>query len=564
MKKIMIIVGWMVKLTRSYLKAFVIIFVFNIILSLCGVGMVIASKELIDAAIGGFWKNAILSGVILGGIILLQVCLKAAVSMLSVRTSQTMSNHLREKLYLHLSSVYWRDFTKYHSGDIVTRLTNDIGIIVEGMVEDLPEIVSLAIGLCASFITLFIFDPFLALFALLLVPVAILISHFIGKRFMEIHLKAKAAESKYRSFLQECIEHMLVLKSFCKEKSSGEKLGELQEECRRLTIRSNRTMISAGSLVTGGYWFSYFTVFGWGAMRLAEGTTTFGTFTAFIQLVGQIQQPFMGLAQSLPQLFSMAASAKRLMEFENLRNESYGNTESIEDLKSINFDYVSFGYDENKEVLNNVSARVHAGDIIGLMGASGEGKTTLIHLLMSLYEPSTGRIYLKSSNSRYYIASASIRNMISYVPQGNTLFSGTISENLKIGCPNATEEEQIEVLKGVDAWDFVSKLAEGMHSTLGERGQGLSEGQVQRIAIARALIRKTPILLLDEATSALDMEAERRVLEYIVTLHPRRTCIIITHRTSMFQYCNRVWNLSQGVLSESSDSIKEVAASEAI
>lgn len=564
MKKILVILGWLLKQVRPYLKALTFIFLFNIILSLCGVGMVIASKELIDAAVIGFWENVIKAGVALAGIILLQIVLKAVVSMLSVKTTQTMSNQLREKMFLQLSEVCWADFTKYHSGDIVTRLTNDVGIIVEGMVEDLPEIISLGIGLLASFITLFIFDPFLAFFALFLVPVAVLISHFIGKRFMDLHMKAKDAESRYRSFLQESIERMLIIKTFCREKSSAEKLGKLQEESRRLLIRSNQSMISAGSLVTGGYWFSYFFVFGWGAMRLAEGSTTFGTFTAFIQLVGQIQQPFMGLAQSLPQLFSMASSAKRLMELEDLKKEEKGTSDTGYNLKGINFDNITFGYEDGKPVLNSITARIHAGEMIGLIGASGEGKTTLIHLLMSLYQPDKGTIYLNNSHDKYYKATSSIRSMISYVPQGNTLFSGTLHDNLKIGAPDASEEELIDVLKGIDAWDFVGNLPDGLNTTIGERGQGLSEGQAQRIAIARALIRKAPILLLDEATSALDVEAEKRVLKYIVIQNPRRTCIIITHRASMLEYCDRVWNLSTGHLSEMSFYAKEAAASEAI
>ncbi|MBH1939380.1 ABC transporter ATP-binding protein [Mobilitalea sibirica] len=561
MRKIIVIINWIARQARPYIKSLFIIFIMSFLLSLCGVGMVIASKELIDFAISGMLNQALISGLFLLGIVLIQVFMKAAVSMLSVRVSETMSNNMRERLFLQLTEVKWTEYNQYHSGDIMTRMTNDIGGIVSGIVEDLPEIITLGSGVCAAFITLLIYDPFLAIFALLLVPVAILLSQFIGKRYMKINIKAKEAESKYRSYLQECIEHMLVLKTFCHEKRSCRRLKELQDEKKRLYLKSNLTSVSAGSMMTGGYWVSYLIVFGWGAMRLAEGTTSFGTFTAFIQLVGQIQQPFMGLAQTLPQMFSMAASAKRVMKFEELSKDDNNNLLDIGiRIRNITFDDVSFEYKEGNPVLRNITTEINQGEIIGLIGASGEGKTTLIHLLMSLYKPNEGSI----SINHWYKTNISLRSMISYVPQGNTLLSGSISYNLSIGCPDATTDEQITALKEADAWEFVSKLPMGLDTIIGERGHGLSEGQSQRIAIARAFLRKSPILVLDEATSALDVDTEQRVMDSIINLQPRRTCIIITHRPSLLEYCHRIWKINEGKLIEQEKHINEVVASEAI
>jgi ABC-type multidrug transport system fused ATPase/permease subunit len=545
------------------------------VLSVCRVGVAIITKSLIDASVDGVWKGAIQACIYFGFAILLQIGLKAVISVLSIRTYEDLSNKLRNKLFLHLSKVKWTEYSKYHSGDILTRATSDVGIIVDGIVNVIPEIISLGFGLLASFVTLLIFDPVLAVYAFLLGPIALLISYLFGKRFMNMVEKAQEAESIYRSYLQECLEHMLIIKTFCYEKESGKQISQLQEDKKRLAIRKNHATVISSSLVAGGFWFSYLLAFGWGAMRLFHGTITFGTLTAFLQLVGQIQSPFLGLAGTLPQVISMAASSKRLIELEQLETETQHKVEfdidrgindiTIKDitLEDITLEEVDFAYTQNNPVLRNVTAKIQEGEIIGLIGMSGEGKTTLLHLVMQLLEPVEGKISYHNGKNMNYLAEGSIRALISYVPQGNTLFSGTISYNLRIGGPEATVEDIIVALKGADAWEFVEKLPDGLNTVIGERGLGLSEGQAQRIAIARALLRKTPILLLDEATSALDTATERKVLQTITELSPRRTCIIISHRPSILDYCQRIWNLTNGKLVEVTE-INEAAASEAM
>jgi ABC-type multidrug transport system fused ATPase/permease subunit len=564
MKRKWIILKWMAGQTRPYLISLIAMIVFSSLLSLCRVGMAIASKELIDAAVLGFWQTTMVAGGCFIAIIIVQIGLQAITSTLTVRTCETMSGNLRYKLFLHLTGVEWVELSKYHSGDILTRMTSDIGVVVDGIMDDLPEIISLFVGLIAAFITLLIYDPILALFAFLLGPVAIGMSYVIGSRYMMIHMKAQESESKYRSYMQECLEHMLILKAFCYEKESGKQIKKLQGDKIHWALQRNRTSVITNALIAGGYWISYFIAFGWGAFRLYKGSATFGTLTAFLQLIEQVQSPFLGLASTIPQVMATVGSAERLMEFEKLPLERTGYFETAYEVERISMNNVSFEYVENSPVLKDITAEILQGEIIGIIGASGEGKTTLIHLIMSLLQPGAGEINLHNGYKKSTIANASIRSLISYVPQGNTLFSGTISENLQIGSSQATKEEQIESLRGADAWDFVEKLPDQLNTVIGERGVGLSEGQAQRIAIARALLRNTPILILDEATSALDIDTEQRVLQTIVALSPKRTCIIITHRPSILNICQRVWKLNNGKLAELSDNVNAALAIEAV
>ncbi|MDF2588852.1 MAG: hypothetical protein K0S41_2693 [Anaerocolumna sp.] len=563
MKRKLVILKWMSEQIRAYLLSFVLIIIMSAILALCKVGLAFIIKSLIDAAVDGVLKNAVNACVYFTIAVLIQIGLKGVISYLSVQTSENMSNQLRYAMYMHLTNVKWREYSKYHSGDILTRITSDVGMVVEGMVSAIPELISLGFGLLGAFVALFIFDPILAVGSLFLGPIVILIGYIFSSRFMKIQNKAQEAESDYRSYVQECMEHMLVLKTFCQEKESGDKFKKLQDEKKRLAIRKNITTTITGSFVTGGFWFTYLLAFGWGAMKLLKGAISFGTLTAFFQLIALIQSPFFGLAGTLPQIVSAATSAKRLMELERLEIENRSEIVTNQCLTAISFENVSFSYNEGNFVLDNISFKIHAGEMIGLIGTSGEGKTTLIHLIMQLLEPTFGKIYFHCGSNKK-IAEASVRSFISYVPQGNTLFSGSISDNLKIGNPDATIDEQIAALDGANAWDFVNDLQDGLDTLVGENGLGLSEGQAQRIAIARALLRKTPLLILDEATSALDIETEKKVLKTISKLTPRRTCIMITHRPSMLEYCERVWKIESGELIESGATINEVAASEVV
>jgi ATP-binding cassette subfamily C protein len=321
-------------------------------------------------------------------------------------------------------------------------------------------------------------------------------------------------------------------------------------------------------MISLGYWGSYFLVFCWGSSSLSRGATTFGTLTALLQLTSNIQAPLSGLASSFSQFITSFASVERLMDIENLSLENYKLAPTYSMLEnitsaSIEFKNINFGYTKNTTILKNISLNISSGEIVAIVGTSGEGKTTFIKLLLSLLDDYKGSIHI-ISNNKIINVSPETRNLIAYVPQGNTLFSGSIADNLRNGDPSATEKEIESALKSACAWNFITKLQHKTNTIIGERGVGLSEGQAQRIAIARAFLRKKPILILDEATSALDVNTETQILKSIKNLDYSPTCIIITHRPSALSICNRVFRLENGNISEVHDYVVNETASEII
>jgi ABC-type multidrug transport system fused ATPase/permease subunit len=549
MKRNLSTVFWLSVWVKKYFWSLLILIVMGSVLSLLRVVLAVLSKELIDGAVEGVWQQAMKACLSFVLIIVLQIVLKGISTMLSVNTLETMSNQMRNKLFHRLSHMRWLDYSMYHTGDLMTRITSDVNIVTGGLVRAVPEIIALTTGVLAAVITLFVYDPVMAVYAMFLGPAAMLGAYIFGSRFIGIHEKAQEAESSFRSYIQESLEHILILKTFCREEAMEQNLSRLQEAKKRLVLKKSLASQITSTVVTGGFWFCYLMVFGWGAYKLYKGSISFGTLTVFIQLVAQVQSPFMELAGILPQAMGTFSSARRLLKLEGAESEKQYGEEGKKDFTCIHLEGIHFSYKDETPVLQELSFQIRKGEIIGLTGASGEGKTTLIHILMQLIEPQKGKIFIQNSQEILQ-TEASLRTLIAYVPQGNTLFSGSIAENLRIGRPDATKDEMLTALEAADAMYFISKLENGIDTVIGERGIGLSEGQAQRIAIARALIKRAPILVLDEATSALDTDTEERVLHAIITQEKGRTCIIITHRLTLLQFCNRVLQLKKGRLYE--------------
>ncbi|NSB16566.1 ATP-binding cassette subfamily C protein [Clostridium beijerinckii] len=454
------------------------------------------------------------------------------------------------------------EHNKYHSVELLTRITNDVNTITSTITSTIPSIISLLVMLFSSFIALLSISPIMSVISIGIFPILILLSKVYGKKLSYFYTEIQKKETLYNRFLQESFNNILIVKSFCLENNRSKDLAKIQSEKLNLSIKKSYfSAISNGFLALSSM-LGYFVVFIWGTVSLSiSGVSAFGDLTAMLQLFSNIQIPIYGLSSSFPQLVSALSAADRLIELENMtleipNNEAIKNdihitpyiendyTKSTAYLNTkIYFENVDFGYVSTSTILENISVSINYGETIALIGPSGEGKTTLIRLLLCLIYPSKGNIYINEE-----ILNTNHRNLISYVPQGNTLFSGSILENLKFGNPEATKNQILEALNMSSSLDFVNSLPNKLNTLIGERGIGLSEGQAQRLAIARAFLRKRPILILDEATSSLDSETELNILNQVKNLIPKPICIIITHRPSALSICDKIYKLENSTL----------------
>lgn len=539
---------WAFDMSRPFALKLLLILALSALIPLCGVGLAIASKNMIDSAINGSGQltNRI---VILAVIIISDIVMQTIQDIISTKTLEELSNNIRLKVYVRLLKANWLQLSRYHSGDILTRLTSDVNAVTNIVVYQIPEVVGLCVRITAAFFTLLVFDPKLALFVLILGPGFITFARLFARKYKFLYRKVQQLEGMYRSNLQESLQNIVVIKSFCMEDKNLNNVDKLQNERLGWVVKRGKIGAYSGAILSFGYWLGYILAFLWGVSKLAKGTTTFGTVTAFIQLVNQIQGPFAGLTYAVPRLIGAITSISRIAEVENIELDEGENEETQIDKAGLQIENLCFYYEESKKIYNNVSLDIKPGEIAAFIGCSGEGKTTLIRLLLSLVKPVKGNLYITADNVKIAISPA-CRRFISYVPQGNTLFSGTIKDNLLCGYLKASEQEINRALNIACAADFITKLPEGINSMIGESGNGLSEGQAQRIAIARALLRPAPLLILDEATSALDADTEKSILIKLRYMNPARTCIIITHRQAVLGICDRVFKVEDKNIKE--------------
>lgn len=543
------VIVWLFQQTKPFILSILFLTFIGIIMAFTGVGSAITSRNLIDSAINRDKDRAITFGIVFFTTVIAQIGLRAVFSMSSTKVTERFSNSLRVNIYEHIARSDWNELIGFHSDDILTRLTSDISIVSGGIISVIPSIIMLGVQLVLAFVTLFAYDRVLALLAIIIGPVTVLFYRLFSKKLKKLHIKIQETEGKYRAYIHECIQNIGIIKVFSLEKNSTEKITGLQEDRMEWVLKRNRVNNAASAILSFGYYLGYMLSFVWGAYRLSMGVITYGMLTAFFTLVNQIQSPFISMARSLPQLIQTEGSATRLMELEKIKLEQMNNKAAVVEKAGIVLENIMFQYKDDKQVICDASADIKPGELVALVGASGEGKTTIIRLLLSLLEQKKGNISIVDGKKKYEM-NASYRNLISYVPQGNTLFSGSIIENLRIGDPNATEIEIYQALKDACAMEFVSELKDGIHSIIGEKGIGLSEGQAQRLTIARALLRKAPILILDEATSALDEATELNVLNAIKSRKPKPTCLFITHRPTVYKQSDRILVLQDGILVE--------------
>lgn len=544
-------IGWIKPDIKSFLPGLIAIVLINSVGGLFGVGMAIISKNMIDYAVAGQLGYAGIAAAAFAVIIIINILLTIGGSLLYVRVSEAFSNSMRQRFFKRMLETEWLPLSGYHSGDLLTRLTSDVGNITNCIVGVIPSIFALGVQLTASFLTLLYYEPRLAVIAFILGPSTVLFSRIWGRKLKKLNIKVQESESIYRSYIQEAIQNFIIIKTFRLEKRNSDILQGLHQNRMEWILKKNRTTLSANTILSLGFWAGYFVAFGWGVFRLYQKAISFGTLTAFLTLVQQVQAPFIGLARTFPQIIAMLASTERLMELEKMQLEKReGQVPKLKDV-GISFQQVSFVYTEEKEnpVLDKISVDIAPGELVALVGSSGVGKTTMIRLLLALLRPSEGEVFFTDTEGQRYEVTAATRDWVTYVPQGNALFSGTIADNLRSGKLDAGPQEMEKAARAACAWEFIQELPDGLDTVIGEHGHGLSEGQAQRIAIARAFLKKAPVMILDEATSALDMETEVEVLKAINDLSGC-TCLLITHRQTALKMCSRLLRIQDGKLNE--------------
>lgn len=530
---------WVYRHTRSFLPRVILLAVFDAVVSLTGISMALISKQVIDSATGQLGKQFTLGAVMLFAVIIVQLVTYVLIMSLRVRVNGKMTILLRNDLFTALVRKNFADISAYHSGDLLNRFSSDIDVIVTGATNIIPDVVSIVTKLIAGMIALFVMQPVLAVTVLLVGILFPLFGRIFSKKYRYLHKEVQQSEGRTRSFLQEGFANIVVIKSFISELPILKKLNDYMSENYRIKITRNRLSIVISLGLYAFFTVGYYGVLVWGTGQIAVGVITYGTLNAFLQLISQLRAPLQNISGILPQYYSMLASAERLIELENLPNEpkvlTDGALETVKkEFQTIEVNNVAFAY-KDELVLKNCSFTLYRGGITGIMGESGCGKSTFFKLLLGLYAPSGGSILLNGERP----VDASTRGLFAYVPQGNMILSGTIRENITMCDDGISEEELCRVTKAADIYDHIMTLPDGFDSILSERGGGLSEGQIQRISIARALLTDAPILLLDEATSALDEATETTVLSNIRQMTDK-TILFITHRRTSVSVCDHI------------------------
>lgn len=553
---------WIFSQGKPAYPTLIISVIIGSITSAVGVYNTMISKNLIDAATSGQVNIVIKWLAVMVAIIIFNLVFGTINSLLSTYTNNKIYNELQKKFFSHVTYSEYMANSKYHSVGLLTRITSDTSTINGFICGTVPSMIYSSITLIISFFTLLSINPFIAVFTVLVFPMLLIMNKLLGTRIKKFYKDIQDQSIKYNSFVQESIQNLMIVKTFCAEKRTISNLTKLQSEKFKLLFKQTLFSSLVGIAFSIGSSGLYFIVFAWGALNLVSGAITFGTMTALLQLFNKVRSPLSSLAGCYSPIITTLAACERLMELEEMALEEGSGLLDINNYSypSIEFNNVTFGYKEDSPVLKDISCTINPGETIALVGPSGQGKTTMIKLLLSLLSPNEGSLSISTDNISEKITKDH-RNLISYIPQGNTLFSGTVKENITYGNIDATYEEIKKACINACAFDFINELDDKFDTVLGEKGFGLSEGQAQRISIARSFLRTRPILILDEATSALDAKTEISVLKSIKNLEHKPTCIIITHRPGALAICDRILRLEDGnLIEESKDFAFEVAS----
>lgn len=526
--------------------------------SFLSLGTSVVSRDLVDAVTGVNSMEILRVAVTYVGVGVAQIFINAVKSRLSLKVRLKVTNEIRADIYEQVLRTNWESLAKYRSGDLLYRVNGDAGIVANTILTFLPNVVTTLISFGGAFIVVMRNDPWMALIALLGAPISFITSRVSARRMRDFQRENQNVASDRTVFDQETFQNLQFIKAFGMLDRVTEKFHRIQQETVDVALRQNKFqqyMTIATSLVGQAVGYA---CYGFAAFRLWQGEISYGTMTMFVSMASSLRGSFSSILGLIPTVIRSGISAERIMEITGLPRDDMENLEEAQEIKGrgkeagvyVHMDAVDFAYEEEKWIYRNAYFKAEPGEIVALIGPSGQGKTTTLNLILGLYHPRKGEITVGNPGGRELRASSSTRCLFSYIPQGNTMFSGTIAENMRMVKPDATDEEIRAALEAACAWEFVEKLDNGIETEVRERGTRFSEGQKQRLSIARALLADAPVMILDEATSALDVATERRVLRQIIKKEPHRTVIVAAHRPSVFSMCSRVYKVGNGSITE--------------
>ena len=526
--------------------------------SVLGLGTSLVSQTLIDSVTGHNSGMLGISAAAYVGVGVGQIFISALRSRASLKINLRVSNQVRLDIFDQIIQTDWESLSEFRPGDLQYRLNGDVTIIINSILTFIPSICSMLVSFGGALWVMLQNDPVMAAIALCGAPLSFIVSRYNIVKMREYEQKNQEFASQNVSFNQEIFQNMQIIKAFGLVKTFTHRYEEREKESVRLQLDRNKyqqrssVITSLVSQVVG------YACYGFAIYRLWQGEISYGTMTMLVGMAGSLRGAFSSLVNLLPSAVRAGISAGRIMEVTGLPREKVSDSPKLRRMFEaggktgvwVKMEGVSAGYKGDKPVYTEAFFQAQPGEIIGLVGPSGLGKTTTLKLLLGLLRPRIGQVTVTCGNESPEPVSAATRRLFSYIPQGNTLFAGSIADNLKLLKPDASEEELVHALEAACAWNFVKELPDGLDTDVRENGQRFSEGQKQRISIARAILVDAPVLLLDEATSALDVSTEKRVLRNIVCHDPHRTVIVTSHRPSVFSQCSRVYLVGHGQLKE--------------
>ena len=549
---------WIFTYSMKYKGAIAFYLILGIFSTSLGLVGSIAGKYLIDIITGYQTDKLWLLITIAVGSAIFGLVFGSIISRITAKLGIYINNDIQSDLFDKIIDADWMEINKYTNGDVLNRFTGDAGTVSGNAISWLPSIIIAIYQFIATFFVIMHYDTVMAILAFASAPFLLAVSRFVIKKQREYSKKVREMSSEVMTFEVETFYNFDTIKSFGIADQYSRKLRWWQKKFKDISLEYNMFSIKTNIYLSVVGMLVQFTVFGYCLWRLWTHAITYGTMTLFMQQRSALSSSFNSVLGIIPSFLNSSVSAHRIREIVQLPKEVHipksNELDKYADKGfSVKMRNVNFAYVKDNKVITNSAFEANPGEIVALVGPSGEGKTTMLRLILGLIRPQDGNAIIRAYDGTEVEMNADTRHLFSYVPQGNTMFSGTIAENLRMVKEDATDDEIVQALKISCAWDFVSKLKDTFNSKIGERGRGLSEGQAQRIAIARAVLRNAPILLLDEATSALDITTERTVLRNIIQQHPNKTCIVTTHRPTVLNMCQRVYRVMKTKVTELSE-----------